>query len=86
MFQVAASLVFVAACGFGLTVILAMLRRNADAIMSALMGEGAFASIAQPTKGPPRRATAARRVTQPTAAPAPSFATSRSQQFSRAAA
>lgn len=83
MFQVAASLIFVAACGFGLIVILSMLGRNADAIMSALMGEGAFSGISQPAIGPARRANAMRRINQPAAA---SCAAKCSPKFSRAAA
>lgn len=48
MVQVAAALLFAVAAGLGITVILAMLRSNADAILSALLGEGAFPSPAAP--------------------------------------
>jgi len=42
MVQVAAALLFALAAGLGITVILAMLRNNENAIFSALLGEGAF--------------------------------------------
>lgn len=48
MVQVAAALLFAIAAGLGVTVILAMLRSNVDAILSALLGEGAFTSSAAP--------------------------------------
>ena len=51
MVQVAAALLFALAAGLGVTVILAMLKNNEDAILSALLGEGAF---------PGRRRTARR--------------------------
>ncbi|PZQ20728.1 MAG: hypothetical protein DI569_14565 [Sphingopyxis macrogoltabida] len=58
MVQVAAALLFVFAAGLGVTVILAMLRNNEDAILSALLGEGAFAQPAAPEPGPaPHRMT-----------------------------
>ena len=52
MVQVAAALLFVVAAGLGLTVILAMLRNNETAILSALLGEGAFPAEAAPQPGP----------------------------------
>ncbi|WP_422060225.1 hypothetical protein [Sphingopyxis sp.] len=52
MVQVAAALLFALAAGFGLTVILAMLKVNADAILSALLGDGAFPADAAPQPGP----------------------------------
>ena len=42
MVQVAASLLFVIACGYALIVLVGMIRTNADPILSALCGEGAF--------------------------------------------
>ena len=58
MVQVAAALLFAVAAGLGLTVILAMLRNNEDAILSALLGEGAFPAEAAPLPGPaPQRIT-----------------------------
>lgn len=52
MVQVAAALLFALAAGLGITVILAMLKSNETAILSALLGEGAFASNAAPQTGP----------------------------------
>ncbi|MBN8843504.1 MAG: hypothetical protein J0H88_09670 [Sphingomonadales bacterium] len=52
MVQVAAALLFALAAGLGLTVIVAMLRSNGDAILSALSGEGAFPAEAAPHPGP----------------------------------
>lgn len=52
MVQVAAALLFALAVGLGVTVILAMLRTNGDAILSALAGEGAFPADAAPQPGP----------------------------------
>ena len=52
MVQVAAALLFALAAGLGLTVILAMLKSNGDAILSALAGEGAFPADAAPQPGP----------------------------------
>lgn len=52
MVQVAAALLFALAAGLGITVILAMLKSNETAILSALLGEGAFASEAAPQPGP----------------------------------
>ena len=48
MVQVAAALLFAVAAGLGLTVILAMLKNNDAAILSALLGEGAFPVEAAP--------------------------------------
>ena len=47
MVQVAAALLFALAAGLGVTVILVMLRNNEDAILSALLGEGAFPADAE---------------------------------------
>lgn len=52
MVQVAAALLFAVAAGLGLTVILAMLKNNDAAILSALLGEGAFPVEAAPQPGP----------------------------------
>ena len=52
MVQVAAALLFALAAALGVTVILAMLRNNEDAILSALLGEGAFPAGAAPQSGP----------------------------------
>ena len=52
MVQVAAALLFAVAAGLGLTVILAMLRANRDAILSALLGEGALPLAGAPGSGP----------------------------------
>jgi len=52
MVQVAAALLFALAAGLGITVILAMLKSNESAILSALLGEGAFAADAAPQPGP----------------------------------
>lgn len=54
MVQVAAALLFALAAGLGVTVILAMLKANESAILSALLGEGAFAGDAAPQPGPAR--------------------------------
>ena len=55
MVQVAAALLFTLAAGLGVTVILAMLKNNENAILSALLGEGAFAADVAPFVGAPRR-------------------------------
>lgn len=52
MVQVAAALLFAVAAGVGITVILAMFRNNENAILSALLGEGAFPANAAPQPGP----------------------------------
>ena len=58
MVQVAAALLFALAAGLGVTVILAMLKNNEDAILSALLGEGAFPIDAAPQSGPaPQKVT-----------------------------
>jgi hypothetical protein len=61
MVQVAAALLFAVAAGLGLTVILAMLKNNETAILSALMGEGAFPAGAAPQPGPASRVITLRR-------------------------
>ena len=48
MVQVAAALLFALAAGLGVTVILAMLKNNENAILSALLGEGAFPAETAP--------------------------------------
>lgn len=59
MVQVAAALVFALAACLGVTIILAMLRNNEDAILSALLGEGAFpeAATGMQTAPAPQRMT-----------------------------
>lgn len=58
MVQVAAALLFALAAGLGVTVILAMLKNNENAILSALLGEGAFPVDTAPEAGPaPQRMT-----------------------------
>ena len=52
MVQVAAALLFALAAGLGITVILAMLKSNETAILSALLGEGAFVGDTAPQPGP----------------------------------
>ncbi|KTD99476.1 hypothetical protein ATE68_03360 [Sphingopyxis sp. H038] len=52
MVQVAAALLFALAAGLGVTVILAMLKNNENAILSALLGEGAFPAETAPHSGP----------------------------------
>ncbi|AJA09949.1 Putative membrane protein [Sphingopyxis fribergensis] len=52
MVQVAAALLFTLAAGIGVTVILAMLQNNENAILSALLGEGAFPVETAPQSGP----------------------------------
>ena len=81
MVQVAAALLFAVAAGLGITVIVAMLKSNEDAILSALLGEGAFPVAVKPKSGPaprvlPLRRTGARPIRN-AARPQP--------QFSRAA-
>ncbi|WP_428628047.1 hypothetical protein [Sphingopyxis sp.] len=66
MVQVAAALLFALAAGLGITVILAMLKSNENAILSALLGEGAFQIVPAPEAGPapsviPMRRAAERR-------------------------
>ena len=58
MVQVAAALLFTLAAGIGVTVILAMLKSNENAILSALLGEGAFPVDAATHAGPtPQKVT-----------------------------
>ncbi len=52
MLQVAAALLFALAAGLGVLVILAMLRNNSSAVVSALLGEGAFPIGALPQSDP----------------------------------
>lgn len=52
MGQIAAALLFAVAAGLGVTVILAMLKTNGHAILSALAGEGAFPVTTKPQAGP----------------------------------
>lgn len=86
MVQVAAALLFALAAGLGITVILAMLKSNETAVLSALFGEGAFPVAATPESDPaattlPTRRSATRR-------PAPrrmAAAVMTRPQFSRAA-
>ena len=61
MVQVAAALLFAVAAGLGITVIVAMLKSNEDAILSALLGEGAFPVAAAPKSGPAPRVLPLRR-------------------------
>ncbi|WP_447764114.1 hypothetical protein [Sphingopyxis panaciterrae] len=86
MVQVAAALLFVMAAGLGITVILAMVRNNEDAILSALAGEGAFPIVAGPEKGPAVQALPLRRSASRRDTPRPVRAAIRVQpQLSRAA-
>lgn len=58
MVQVAAALLFTLAAGLGVTVILAMLKSNENAILSALLGEGAFPVDTASQAGPaPQKVT-----------------------------
>lgn len=61
MVQVAAALLFAIAAGLGITVILAMLKNNESAILSALLGEGAFPIATGPVTGPANDAVPLRR-------------------------
>src|SRR3546814_6220750 len=87
MVQVAAALLFALAAGLGVTVILAMLKNNEDAILSALLGEGAFPADAAPHAGPaPRKITLRRSPAHRRDAPRPIRAAVRMQPaISRAA-
>ena len=86
MVQVAAALLFAVAAGLGLTVILAMLKNNENAILSALLGEGAFPVEAAPQPGPVPQIITLRRAParRDAARPIRSAAYAR-PQFSRAA-
>ncbi len=55
MVQVAAALLFALAAGLGVTVIIAMLKSNEAAILSALLGEGAFPLVSAPKSWPAPR-------------------------------
>ena len=86
MVQVAAALLFAVAAGLGLTVILAMLKTNEAAILSALLGEGAFPAGAAPQPGPASRVVTPRRSPECRDAPRPLRAAAGARpQFSRAA-
>ena len=84
MFQIAAALLFAVAAGFGLTVILAMLKSNENAILSALLGEGAFPIASAPQPGASPQVGTLRRARRD--APRPVRAAIRARpEFSRAA-
>ncbi|XVJ64454.1 MAG: hypothetical protein HEQ22_10755 [Sphingopyxis sp.] len=86
MVQVAAALLFAVAAGLGITVILAMLKNNENAILSALLGEGAFPFPAAPTAGPSPQAVTPRRIAARRDAPRPlRAAVATRPQLSRAA-
>lgn len=86
MVQVAAALLFTLAAGLGITVILAMFRSNEDAILSALLGEGAFPAIAGPQPDPASQKLTLRRSPARRDAPRPVRTATRVQpQLSRAA-
>ncbi len=86
MVQVAAALLFALAAGLGVTVILAMLRNNENAILSALMGEGAFPIETAPQSGPAPQKVTLRRSPARRDAPRPVRAAVRMQpSLSRAA-
>lgn len=69
MIQVAAALLFAIAASLGLTVILAMLKNNENAIIAALLGEGAFAGHTAPATDPLPNAASAQRAAFHRAAP-----------------
>ena len=86
MVQVAAALLFAVAAGLGLTVILAMLKNNEAAILSALLGEGAFPVDPAPQPGPMSQVVKLRRSPARRDAARPLHATAGARpQFSRAA-
>jgi hypothetical protein len=86
MVQVAAALLFALAAGLGITVILAMLKNNEDAILSALLGEGAFPAEAAPRTGPVPHQVTLRRPPARRESPRPVHAAARMQPaLSRAA-
>lgn len=71
MIQVAAALLFAAAATLGMVVILAMLRTNGDAILSALAGDGAFPHTDAPLSGPATTVVVLRRRGAPRSVRAP---------------
>ncbi|PAL24990.1 hypothetical protein [Sphingopyxis sp. GW247-27LB] len=71
MVQIATALLFALAAGLGITVILGMLRTNSEAILSALVGEGAFPIVAGPQTGPSSKIVPLRRATGRRDAPRP---------------
>ncbi len=79
MVQIVATLFFIFAAALGLGVIRAMLGANRDAILSALIGDGAFPARVAPDRGPGPRVVPIRR-----AAPR-NAASGTLPQFSRAA-
>ena len=86
MVQVAAALLFTLAAGLGVTVILAMLKNNENAILSALLGEGAFPVETAPQSGPLPQKVTQRRSLARRDAPRPVRAAARMQPaLSRAA-
>jgi hypothetical protein len=86
MVQVAAALLFALAAGLGVTVILAMLKNNENAILSALLGEGAFPAETAPHSGPLPQKMTLRRSPARRDAPRPIRAAARMQPaLSRAA-
>lgn len=86
MIQVAAALLFAIAAGLGVTVILAMLRNNENAILSALLGEGAFSAETALQPGPVPQKMTLRRSPARRDAPRPVRAAVRMQPaLSRAA-
>ncbi|MDZ3832953.1 MAG: hypothetical protein U0S50_14215 [Sphingopyxis sp.] len=86
MVQVAAALLFALAAGLGITVILAMLKSNENAILSALLGEGAFPAGSASESDPAPHVAAPRRLAPRRNAPRPArTAVGARPQFSRAA-
>ncbi|NIJ38242.1 hypothetical protein FHR22_002953 [Sphingopyxis panaciterrae] len=86
MVQVAAALLFTLAAGLGVTVILAMIKHNENAILSALLGEGAFPVDSAPHSDPAPQKMTLRRSSARRDAPRPMRAATRMQPaFSRAA-
>jgi len=71
MVQIATALLFALATGLGITVILGMLRTNSEAILSALVGEGAFPVAAGPLTGPASKIVPLRRASGRRDAPRP---------------
>ena len=82
MFQIAAALLFAVAAGLGVAVIALMLKTNRDAILSALLGEGAFPFAPAPRPDTAPRGRMSRRPRRD--APRPAHAAIRAG-FSRAA-